>query len=237
MRILLAFLCLVSTSFGQLIWSDEFDTFDPAKWSMFQYERHHAFNTYNTLKVKDGILSICPFTWEKHHYSAILSTEKFFQFSTGYLETRVKLDTKSGAWSDIWLYSRAMEQEKAAEIDLFEHRETDGGNNISDIIQHTVHFNGYGARYTYDLLLSKILPGFNVFGLEWTDTEYKFFLNGEQVWVCKVGLTTEKLFLMMSVEVRDQFWAGAIASDGYDGTSMMDVDYVRVFKTKPLTAR
>ncbi len=126
------------------------------------------------------------------------------------------------------------------EIDVIEHRVSDkSGKDISGKAQHAVHYGGSDkdvkSHVTDDL---KLDSGFHTFGVEWTETEYRFFLDGKLTWTA-APVSKRPQYIILSSEVRDKSWAGAIPTDGYGplkpSRTKMIVDYVRFYEPRPGT--
>lgn len=240
MKILVAILLLLLSAANishkakfELIWFDEFDKLE-SHWFLDEKPRHQAISSQRAFEVSGGELKIKPFVENGKFYSALLTTENSQYFSYGYYEARVKLNTKSGAWSDWWLYDKNMaipsKEIGAAEIDIFEHRARDETKSIPHILAHVIHWNGYGENHQSDGKDSYLEDEYNVVGLLWTEKEYVFYLNHKEQWRFAKGLTANKVFMIFSVEIQDKWWAGSIDTSEYDGSSMITVDYVRYWK-------
>lgn len=249
-KCILTLLLLTAGAFAQspnlagfhLVWEDDFTgtQLDPHKWKIIEGKRWGAMNTASAARIEDHCLKICPITVNGVHETAMISSEDGFNFSQGYCEAKVKLETKSGAWSDLWLYSATVAtieddiNKAGAEIDIFEHRAADG--NQTDLLHslvHGIHWNGYGGKHqNVATTVHQIIDNqhFHKIGLLWTSSEYTFFVDGREVWKTDQGVTSKPLFILLSVEIKDHFWAGNVPKGGYHGEPMMSVDYVRVFK-------
>ena len=219
----------------KIVWQDEFNGNELSGWSLWPDNKKH-FNAQNSLKsvrVEDGKLKIKVFTENGKHYSAAISTENSFRAKYGRWEAKVKLNTPSGAYTDFWLYSRKMTDKKPSghEIDIFEHRKVDSDNkDISDLIICGVHSNGYEENHSYEGYTTpnlNINNNWHIFGLEWNDKEYIFFIDG--ILIHKIKKTTdENLFPIFSVEVRNNFWCGPVLSE-YN-VDVLEVDWIRYYK-------
>lgn len=233
----------------EMIWSDEFEgeEIDSSKWILeFSGKHLDAMNDIRAISVRGGELTITTYSEGGINYSAMLSTRDRFENVYGYYEIRAKFGDRGGTWSDIWLYSYDVSKEdgdyesNGTEVDIVEHRVIDSNKkDISDYILHTLHWNGYGERHEviakenskYD-----VSEGYHVYGLEWTPSVYRFFIDDEESWVTDVAVTNHPLFIILSTEVRDKFWAGDIATGGFgllgDSECKFVIDYVRVYKSK-----
>lgn len=238
LAVLILRVCSLAAPDGyKLTWSEEFDAFDAGKWSVFQEgERHDAFNTLDCVSVKEGILKITPERLEGKQLSGALWTADAYKVRRGYVETRVKFKGAKGVWSDIWLYTPDMcgpfkpNGEMGSEIDIFEHRAEDEYSlDLSSKIVHTVHYNGYDAEHLCVAADADIQDGFNIIGVELTDESIRFYVNGRLTFETKEGISKLPLSIVISTEIKDDFWAGKIDEFGINQTTL-EVDYIRVYE-------
>ena len=233
----------------QLAWSDEFDgaTLDMNKWSYRGLgRRHDALNVSDALSVGGGQLTITTYTSGGKHYTGMIGTEGKFERRFGYWEARLQFEGAPGMWSAFWIqtptFGRPAGDPVTAgmEIDVIEHRVSDkSGKDISGKAQHAVHYGGSDkdvksqSHVTDDL---KLDSGFHTFGVEWTETEYRFFVDGKLTWTA-APVSKRPQYIILSSEVRDKSWAGAIPTDGYGplepSRTKMIVDYVRFYEPLP----
>jgi hypothetical protein len=221
-----------------LVWNDEFsgEKLNQDKWVAWVDEkRHDATNLLDLAKVSGGKLSISPITSEKVHHSSMVCTDSKFDMLYGRVEIRVKLSTESGAWSNFWLYTHEMLKDKGSEIDLFEHRAAYESTDLSGIVAHSLHYNGYGSNHLCNGKDAKISSkDWNVISLTRTKDYNLFTVNGVETWKTYEAVNDERLFFVLSVEIADKFWAGDIPKGGYSGKPMLEVDYIRVFSLPSL---
>jgi beta-glucanase (GH16 family) len=229
---------LLTASAEELVWSDEFDgeTLNTEKWNIDTEQRHSGINCKEAIVVKDGFLRIKPFTKDGKHYTGMITTEGKFESVEGHWVIRAKFDDQPGTWSCAWLYTHmaGLDNEDikkhGMEIDIFEHRFNDMfKNDISGIVNHTLHWNGYGKLHKCSAIDTVIKKGeFNIFELKWTKTSYDFFVNGKPTW-SSTNITTHPLFFIFSTEIGYlDFWTQPLL-DKYEHTTMT-VDYVRYYK-------
>ena len=222
---------------SNLIWADEFNgqSLDRSKWVYKSLgPRRDAINVKESISLdgKGHLVITTRKQGDKWHTGMISTQGKYIQ-KFGYFECRVKLQTQEGHWSAFWLRSPSMGQrvgspkKYGAEIDIFEYLAKE-----EDTIRHALHWNGYGedskaARCTYEK--SGLLRGWHTFGLEWTKNEYVFFVDGQETWRTKKGVSHRSQFIILSLEVGD--WAGDISQANLPDQVIFD--YVRVFKSRP----
>lgn len=242
-QILILIICLISSLTFALepTWSDEFDgdQLDTTKWNPvgLQVERHHATNLAKQAIVKDGELTLWTTTVDGKHYTGMISTEGKFEAAYGTWEVRAKFGDKPGTWSDAWLYHRDIAlieddvNKAGVEVDIFEHRSHNAYHlDINDIILYGLHWDGYGEKHKYIQSVASVKPGeFHVFKVKSTTEGFEFFIDGHSRGIMKPS-TSKPMFMILSTEVRDKFWAGDIPKEGYAPTPTLVIDYVRYYK-------
>ena len=231
-----------------LVWADEFNTnaIDTTQWTRVTGARRDAVNATNTVSLNGSNMVITTYTSNTTHYTAYVNTSGKFLVRYGYLESRIDYNDSPGEWSAFWMQSPTMgkyigEPELSGlEIDICEHRFVDSSAaNLDGKVQHTFHWDGYGAdhkssgKLTSDLGLGS---GFHTYGFQWTPTNYNFFINGANTWVpstSAVPISAHSTYILLSSEVEDPSWAGNIPVAGYgtlsNSTTRMVVDYVRYY--------
>lgn len=234
----------------ELSWFDEFeaDTLDLTKWEHHSLgQRHDAINTSEAISINDGCLVISTYTENNIHYTGMVSSYKKFETKYGYWEARMKFQDASGTFSDFWLYTMNLNRRwfpgstpanNGVEIDIVEHRlvnkESQYINGINSI---NLHWGEYGEKHEGDGIETPDLDignGFHTFGLEWTESYYKFYIDDKLVWYHDRGISKVDQFIIFSTEVKDRGWAGPILDGGYGSKQFprvrMWVDYVRHYK-------
>ncbi len=236
-----------------LLWNDEFEgtQLDSSKWiHWLPGARRDAVNTPTAVSVSGGAATISTYTSGGTHYTGMISTDTKLTTAYGYIEARIRYDGAPGMWSAFWMQSPTMgnpigdPQTAGTEIDICEHRVVDStGADISGKIVGNIHWDGYGASHASTGYTSPSLglgTGYHVYGLEWTPTQQKFYIDGVLRWTVNDGgsspVSQRGEFLILSSEVDDTSttWAGQIPAGGYGSllttTKKMHIDYVRFYK-------
>ncbi|TAE77927.1 MAG: glycosyl hydrolase family protein [Verrucomicrobia bacterium] len=236
-----------------LAWNDEFEgsTIDTAKWRHWlPGARRDAVNSPSAVAVADGALAISTYTSGGTHYTGMLSTQDTYPYTYGYIEARIDYDSSPGMWSAFWMQSPTMgnpigsPNSAGTEIDICEHRKVDGsGTNRDGNVGGVIHWDGYGADHKshgYDSGNLGLGTGYHIYGMEWTPTQQKFYIDGVLRWTINNAPNTpvsqRSEFIILSSEVDDTSttWAGPIPAGGYGTlattTTKMKVDYVRVYR-------
>ncbi len=236
----------------QLAWNDEFEgsTMDTSKWRHWlPGPRRTAVNSPSAVAVGDGVLTISTYTSGGTHYTGMISTQDTYLYTYGYIEARINYDSSPGMWSAFWMQSPTMGNPigspnvAGTEIDICEHRKVDGnGVNRDGNIGGVIHWDGYGddhRSHGYDSGNIGLGTGYHIYGMEWTPTQQKFYINGVLRWTINNNATNSPVsqrseFIILSSEVEDGGWSSAVPAGGYGTlattTTKMDVDYVRVYR-------
>ena len=243
----------VPTSGWALVWNDEFDgtTLDTSKWGYWLTgARRDAVNTPGAIAVGGGSMTLSTYTSGGTHYTGMISTDGKYLPAYGYIEARIDYNSSAGMWSAFWLQSPTMGNPigdpngAGTEMDVCEHRRVDsGGADISNKVVGNIHWDGYGASHQsvgYDSGSIGLASGFHVYGMEWTPTVQRFYIDGVLKWTVNDAaaspVSQRSQFLILSSEVDDTSttWAGTIPAPGYGTlqttTTKMIVDYVRVYQ-------
>jgi beta-glucanase (GH16 family) len=223
----------------RLSWHDEFDgvRLDLRNWQHYALgQRRQAWNvSENALLNGKGQLLLKVTAANDTVKAAIVATDDRYSTTYGYFECRARLPDVPGAWPAFWIMSKQtiMDNGKpethGAEIDIFEyflHERTDA-------VAHTIHWGGYGK--THQIAgpvwgkLGQSKNGFHVFGLEWTPTGYKTFVDGKLTQSYNALVSKVPEFILLSIEV-DNTVVGPL--DRQKLPAIFEVDYVRVYKKR-----
>lgn len=180
-----------------LVFEDEFEG-DALNTDVWDYRgsgpRRGGFNAASQVEVKDGTMImtgeyLTDGTYGEGWYTGMIKLKE--RYCKGYYEIRCKVNETPEFWSAFWIqadgpYTASISKGGVggAEIDIFESSNTAELINRNSVTQ-TIHcagvdgvqegFQSYllGAFYGKD-----IYNEYNTYGLEWTDTEYIFYVNG-----------------------------------------------------------
>ena len=240
-----------------VVFSDEFegDALNEQKWRHQSTGlRREAYNTPGAVKVTGGNLTISTFTDGSTHYTGMVSSAATYLYTYGYIEARINFDTSPGMWSAFWMQSPTMANSSiystdvnlaGTEIDICEHRLVNASStNISSQIVGNLHWKGYGVDHESTGYTSPNLDlggGYHIYGMEWTPTQQKFYIDGVLRWTVNNSATSpvsnRSEYIWLSSEVEDSAtvdWAGPIPAGGYGSvdttTTKMFVDYVRLYQ-------
>jgi beta-glucanase (GH16 family) len=166
-----------------------------------------------------------------------------FENTFGYYEARIKFPVVSGTWGAFWLMSPTQwvtpdEGRGGTEIDIIETI-----NNHQGRYNAALHWNGYGKQHKstgsgdIDLPVNIYDGEFHIIALDWSPSEYVFYVDGQVFWRADGGaqfnnnrINQNPNYIKLTVEsAADNTgnWAGDIPSD-FSEAEML-VDYVRVY--------
>jgi len=220
-----------------MIWYDEFSgtELDRSKWSYRMLgPRREAVNVRNTVALDgEGHLVLTIRSVEEEIHAAMIGTEGRFAATYGYFEARVLMQSTRGGWTGFWLQTPLMNSSgddpthNGAEIDIYECFEPD--NNV---VGHYVHWNGYGddARQVGfgNRPVSNLTGRYHTFGLEWTPTEYVFYVDGQVSARTSQGVSGRDEYIVLSAEVDEEDAAIIRATPHF--TDSVYFDYIRVYQ-------
>jgi len=220
-----------------LVWSDEFDgqQLDLSKWIYRGLgKRKDAVNTKDSVTLDgQGHLVITTSKAGAEWHTGMIATQGLFERAFGYWECRVKFQSQPGHWSAFWLQSPKLGKTigdvaaSGTEIDIFEYlRKRDNK------IQHTLHWDGYGKDHKSAAQVADVpglTEGWHTVGLEWTEKEYVFYIDGRETWRTDKGVSHTPEYIILSNEVGK--WAGDISKATLPDSALFD--YVRVYKARP----
>jgi len=237
-----------------LAWSDEFNeaSLDTTKWDYWLLgNRRDAVNTADAVSLNGSNLVITTYTTNGTHYTAMVANDEKFRSRYGYWEASIEWGDTNGMWSAFWMQSPTMGTYlfdpivSGSELDIVEHRSTDGGSNgdIINQVQNNIHWNGYGSAAKSagsGNIGSGLGGGFHTYGFLWTPSVYTLYVDGSNLrsWNfanngVPISASTEWTILSSEVDDTSTTWAGQIPPGGYGdlttSTTRLTVDYVRYY--------
>ena len=212
--------------------------------------RRGGYQAASQIDVHDGNLYITGEyrengTYGAGWYAGAVSLRE--RYTNGYFEIRCKCSKGTGFWSAFWLQSpvaydhlRSKGGIGGAEIDIFEAMRakapTKRGQNC---VTTTIHCNGWDndeehidSRMLGDFYVHDIYDEYNTYGLEWTQDEYIFYINGVES--CRSsfgkGVSTTPEEVIVSLELPE---ADALRF-AHDHKTQFIVDYVKIYQKTPI---
>lgn len=233
----------------ELVFCDEFegDSLNTDVWQhRAQGSRRGGFNAASQAKVSDGTLKLVSEYLEDGQYgegwyTGMISLKKHYK--QGYFEIKCICNEGENFWSAFWIQALEGPYDHniskggvgGAEIDIFEamsYKEKLAKNR--NAVTSTVHCNGVDddVENIDSYCIGKFKVGndiyneYNTYGLEWTEDEYIFYINGVESGRTSFGKGVSQVEeeVIVSLEIPDTLTVPK------DFTSTMTVDYVKIYQ-------
>lgn len=183
-------------------------------------------------------------------YTGVVETRGKFEGLYGYYECRAILPKSTGMWSAFWMMNDGVSNvdgsgKDGTEVDIFESMYyKDVWWGAGDAVISGIHYDGYSEGHQGDSIgkwfANNPYEEYNTYGVEWSPTEYIFYINGVETGrLSKGGVSQNPEYLILSCEVAG---ANGVADADRHGTGKMSmkpgdtaefiVDYVRVYQYK-----
>jgi len=243
------------TAQAKQIWSEEFNdgtvpdpavwSYDLGNWGWGNQELQNYTDSTDNVRVEGGNLVI---TARQETNGEITSgrirTQDKLMFQYGTVEARIKVpDLGNGLWPAFWTLGNNFSTVSwpwCGEIDVLEmgHHEAIADGVINRRVYSTAHWDSFGiyAGYGDELTMPVDLnDDFHIWRLEWTSTEIRTYIDGQQIWVIDTtapGLEefNEPHFFILNMAVGGMFTG---ITDGSGITAPLPaqylVDYVRIY--------
>lgn len=232
-----------------LVFEDEFEgtELDMDVWKhRASGTRRGGFNAASQVEVKDGnmILTgeyLTDGEYGEGWYTGMVSLRQWY--SKGYYEIRCKVNSGANYWSAFWIqasdpYNAASSKGGVggAEIDIFESSNTKNyfdRNSVTNNI-HCAGVDGETEGYQSMALGAfygnNIYDEYNTYGVEWTDTEYIFYINGVETRRSSFGNGVSEVpeEVIVSLEITGADELAELDKDTYETEFI--VDYVRIYQ-------
>ena len=248
-----------STPAWKLVWSDEFNgpngsAVDSSKWASEtggggwgNDELEYYTRRLENASQQDGNLVIQVLQEKytgadgvtRNYTSARLKTQNKFSQAYGRFEARIKIPRGQGIWPAFWMLGTNIVPvgwPTCGEIDIMEKAW------LTDHIQHALHWDGYspsplaGSAGLQVLNMGMNDGGWHVFGLDWTPTNYVFYVDGTQTYSTNAGGVSQVPEYVMLTEEVGNFGSGpdAWGTGPITNATLPDyylVEYVRIYDT------
>ena len=245
----------------RLVWSDEFEYTglpDSTKWG-YDVGGHGWGNkelqNYTALRKENARVESGRLIIEarrdgsgSHVYtSSRLVSKGKGDWAYGRFEVRAKLPSGRGTWPAIWMLPSQKSYGDGGwpdngEIDIMEHVGFD-----PDVIHGSAHTRAYyhkiGTQKTGKIEVRTSRTGFNVYAVEWTPQEIRWYVNDEHYFTFRNERLThrtadyrqwpfDKPFHMILNLAVGGNWGGAQGIDDSIWPQRMEVDYVRIYQAQ-----
>lgn len=243
----------------RLLWSDEFNYNGLPRHEKWRYDvgghgwgnqelQYYTAERKENARVENGhlVIEARRESWEKRDYtSARLVSKGKGDWTYGRVEVRAKLPSGRGTWPAIWMLPTLKSYGNGGwpdngEIDIMEHVGFD-----PDVVHGSVHTKAYyhsiGTQKTSKIDIPTARSDFNVYAIEWTPEEIRWFVNDRHYFTFRNERLTntsadykqwpfDKPFhLIFNVAVGGT-WGGTKGVDESIWPQQMIVDYVRVYQ-------
>ena len=232
-----------------LVFEDEFNgtELDTEAWKYCNSGvRRGGYRAPSQVEVKDGNCVITAEYLEDGEfgagwYAGDLALRDWYK--QGYFEIRCKANDGGAFWSAFWImaahpYEAAYSQGGigGAELDIFEANCWDDPMSRNSVSQ-TIHCAGVdGVQEGFQSMLLGFFKGndiyneYNTYGLEWTEDEYIFYVNGVETCRSSFGNGTSQVEeeVRVSLEVPDAEKLAGLDKETYH--SEFVIDYVRIYQ-------
>lgn len=232
-----------------LVFCDEFDG-DSVNTDLWYYRglgtRRAGYTGKDQVKIENGNLVITAEylkdgCYGEGWYSGKLGTVE--KFTKGYFEIRCKCNDGGEIWSAFWTMPETNEAAYdhyiskggvgGVELDIFEAPFATEGPLMRNSVTQTIHCNGgdddtenLDSRCVGFYRGKNIYTEYNTYGLEWTDEEYIFYINGVETARSSFskGVCEAPEEIIVSLELPDE-----ITFD-HDYSTQFIVDYVKIWQ-------
>ncbi len=228
---------------------DEFDG-DSLDTDVWEYRgngaRRGGYNASSQVEVKDGKLVIAgeylaDGEYGEGWYTAAIKLKE--RYKHGYFEIKCKVNDSPGYWSAFWIqadgpYTASISKggPGGAELDIFESKCYDAKND-KYCITHAIHCAGVdGVQEGFQSAMlgqfygNDITNEFNTYGLEWTEDEYIFYVNGVETIRSTFGNGVSQVEedVIVSLEIPAIEELAGLDKDNF--RTEFVVDYVKIYQ-------
>lgn len=235
----------------EVVFYDEFDgdSLDTSVWKhRGAGSRRGGFNAESQAVVKDGNLVITgeyltDGMYGEGWYTGAVSLKEWYK--QGYFEIRCICNDSPGFWSAFWIQAQhpyEAEYSKGgvggAELDIFEAMGYGEGLKHNSVTQ-TIHCagvdgeqEGFQSANLGSFYGNNIHEEYNTYGLEWTEDEYIFYVNGVETVRSTFGngVSQELEEVIVSLEIPGIEEIAEFDKDGFKTEFI--VDYVKIYQKK-----
>lgn len=232
----------------QLVLYDEFDG-DSLNTDIWKHRglgsRRSGYNGESQVRVEDGKLIITGEYLEDGEYgegwyAGMISLKE--RYTRGYFEIRCICSKDDAFWSAFWIQASNPYQAEysqggigGCEIDIFEAMSYDSA--FPNSVTSTVHCagvdgvqEGFQSAILGDFKANNIYEEYNTYGLEWTEDEYIFYINGVETARTSFGNGVSQVpeEVILSLEIPE-----AAKLEGFDKETYKTefiIDYIKIYQ-------
>jgi beta-glucanase (GH16 family) len=148
-----------------------------------------------------------------------------YSFTYGYLEVSAKIPQGRGLWPAIWLLPS--NHTSAPEIDVME-----ALGDATNTLEMHYHYRQQDQKLNVgkSLVTSDLSTAFHRYGVEWSSTGIRWYLDGREVWRIghDVPIAAGPMYLLINLAVGGE-WAGSDIDESRLPASFL-IDYVKVWQ-------
>lgn len=187
-----------------------------------------------------------------------------FESTYGYFEVRCIAPPCEGIWSAFWMMPNSEGMSglggepggaDGVEVDVMESPYYYWGALKRDNVRHVLHGDGYTYNKTEsseDIRVRDMYSSFHTYGVLWTETEYVFYVDGNETWRTTYNVDGEHMgvshvpqYMILSVEVAGYadgdvpvpgknndgtpYWCGDPMNNDLTKSYGFVIDYVKVY--------
>lgn len=242
----------------QVVWADEFDgtevdesrwTYDVGDWGWGNNElQYYTVQRPENARIENGNLVIEArknddgMQWS----SARLTTRGKTSFLYGRIEFRARVPREKGNWAAGWTLGDSYVDEISwpycGEIDILEsvgyEVDNESGNGIAHATVHTpAYYFKIGNQISSTKEVEGIANSFHTYAVEWTPTEIKGFVDGEEYYLYDKNANDKEWPFNQPQNIILNLamgggWGGAQGMDDSVTSQKFEIDYVRVYEKK-----
>ena len=208
--------------------------------------RRGGYNAESQVRVENGNLIIAgeyltDGAYGEGWYTGMIKLRE--RYCRGYFEIKCKVNADSGFWSAFWIQADHPYEAQyskggvgGAEIDIFESMSYDrviGKNSVAQTI-HCAGVDGeqegFQSERLGDFYGNNIYEEYNTYGLEWTEDEYIFYINGVETRRSSFGNGVSEVEedVIVSLEIPDESKLAELDKETYQTEYI--IDYVKIYQ-------
>lgn len=208
--------------------------------------RRGGYNAESQVRVENGNLIISgeyltDGAYGEGWYTGMIKLRE--RYCRGYFEIKCKVNADSGFWSAFWIQADHPYEAQyskggvgGAEIDIFESMSYDrviGKNSVAQTI-HCAGVDGvqegFQSERLGDFYGNNIYEEYNTYGLEWTEEEYIFYINGVETRRSSFGNGVSEVEedVIVSLEIPDESKLAELDKETYQTEYI--IDYVKIYQ-------
>ena len=213
----------------ELVFHDEFNG-PQLNWDVWMCETGDRRNAYNDpddsyLDGKGHLVLRVRKVDGKYHLGFIRTKQ---EYQWGYYEARTNLDVVPGYWSAFWLWGRQSYNPNydGAEVDILEDPYRD------EIVEHNIH-QGQNNTHKHEgarIAVKGSRTDWHLFSCDWHEEGFDFFVDGQETWITRTMKASKPNWIYLTLEAKNDGWAGDIRQSDLHLPAYWTVDYVRYYR-------